>query len=168
MINWQYYPKRKEIPTHLKDVVDIFNLNQSVISSDDFTLNSNDVLEKISLNLLELNYQVEVSKKAIDKIKVPVLFGMNGKLEKYFDADAYNEELKTVIEVEAGRAVTNYQFLKDLFQACMMHEVDFLVIAVRNTYRTNKDFQSVITFFDTLQASGRLILPLKGILIIGY
>ena len=47
MINWQYYPKRKEIPTHLKDVVDIFNLNQSVISSDDFTLNSNDVLEKI-------------------------------------------------------------------------------------------------------------------------
>ena len=168
MINWQYYPKRKEIPTHLKDVVDIFNLNQSVISSDDFTLNSNDVLEKISLNLLELNYQVEVSKKAIDKIKVPVLFGMNGKLEKYFDADAYNEDLKTVIEVEAGRAVTNYQFLKDLFQACMMHEVDFLVIAVRNTYRTNKDFQSVITFFDTLQASGRLILPLKGILIIGY
>lgn len=168
MINWQYYPKRKEIPTHLKDVVDIFVLNQSVISSNDFTLNSNDVLEKISLNLLELNYQVEVSKKAIDKIKVPVLFGMNGKLEKYFDADAYNEELKTVIEVEAGRAVTNYQFLKDLFQACMMHEVDFLVIAVRNTYRTNKDFQSVITFFDTVQASGRLILPLKGILIIGY
>ncbi|WP_264521142.1 hypothetical protein [Flavobacterium sp. N1994] len=168
MINWQYYPKRKEIPTHLKDVVDIFGLNQSLISSDDFTLNSNEVLEKVSLNLLELNYQVEVSKKAIDKIKVPVLFGMNGKLEKYFDADAYNEDLKTVIEVEAGRAVTNYQFLKDLFQACMMHEVDFLVIAVRNTYRTNKDFQSVITFFDTLQASGRLTLPLKGILIIGY
>jgi hypothetical protein len=168
MINWQYYPKRKEIPTHLKDVVDVFVLNQNVISSNDFTLNSNDVLEKVSLNLLELNYQVEVSKKAIDKIKVPVLFGMNGKLEKYFDADAYNEDLKTVIEVEAGRAVTNYQFLKDLFQACMMHEVDFLVIAVRNIYRTNKDFQSVITFFDTLQASGRLTLPLKGILIIGY
>ena len=168
MINWQYYPKRKEIPNHLKDVVDIFVLKQSVISSDNFTLNSNEVLENVSLNLLELNYQVEVSKKAIDKIKVPVLFGMNGKLEKYFDADAYNEDLKTVIEVEAGRAVTNYQFLKDLFQACMMHEVDFLVISVRNTYRTNKDFQSVITFFDTLQASGRLILPLKGILIIGY
>lgn len=168
MINWQYYPKRKEIPTHLKDVVDIFVLKQSVISSDDFILNSNEVLKNVSLNLLELNYQVEVSKKAIDKIKVPVLFGMNGKLEKYFDADAYNEDLKTVIEVEAGRAVTNYQFLKDLFQACMMHEVNFLVIAVRNTYRTNKDFQSVITFFDTLQASGRLILPLKGILIIGY
>lgn len=168
MINWQYYPKRKEIPIHLKDVVDIFELKENLISSDKNNLHSNEVLEQVSLNLLELNYEVETSKKSSDKIKVPVLFGMNGKLEKYFDADAYNEDLKTVIEVEAGRAVTNYQFLKDLFQACMMHEVDFLVIAVRNTYSKNKDFQNVITFFNTLYASERLVLPLKGVLIIGY
>jgi hypothetical protein len=168
MINWQYYPKRKEIPTHLKDIVDIFILKEKLISSDQFNLHSNEVLEKVSLNLLELNYQVETSKKDIDKIKVPVLFGMNGKLEKYFDADAYNEALKTVIEVEAGRAVSNYQFLKDLFQACMMHELEYLVIVVRNTYNKNKDFQSVITFFETLYNSDRLKLPLKGILIIGY
>ncbi len=168
MINWQYYPKRKEIPIHLKDVVDIFELKENLISSDKNNLHSNEVLEQVSLNLLELNYEVETSKKSSDKIKVPVLFGINGKLEKYFDADAYNEDLKTVIEVEAGRAVTNYQFLKDLFQACMMHEVDFLVIAVRNTYSKNKDFQNVITFFNTLYASERLLLPLKGVLIIGY
>lgn len=168
MINWQYFPKSKEIPLHLKDVIDIFILNEKLITSDNLTLHSNEVLEKVSLNLLELNYLVETSKKIFDKIKVPVLFGLNGKLEKYFDADAYNEELKTVIEVEAGRAVTNYQFLKDLFQACMMHEVDFLVIAVRKTYGKSQDFQSVITFFETLYASGRLILPLEGILIIGY
>ena len=97
-----------------------------------------------------------------------MLFGQNGKLEKYFDADGYNITTKTVIEVEAGRAVTNYQFLKDLFQACMMYEVDYLVIALRKDYRGNPDFQNVITFFDTLYASGRLQLPLKGILIIGY
>jgi len=30
MINWQYYPKRKELPTHLKDIVDIFVLNQII------------------------------------------------------------------------------------------------------------------------------------------
>lgn len=75
---------------------------------------------------------------------------------------------KIVIEVEAGRAVTNYQFLKDLFQACVMSDVDYLVIAVRNIYRKNQDFEKVISFFNTLYASGRLILPLKGILIIGY
>lgn len=70
--------------------------------------------------------------------------------------------------MEAGRGVTNYQFLKDLFQACMMNNVEYLIIAVRNIYRTSKDFEKVATFFDTLYASGRIKLPLKGVLVIGY
>ena len=53
---------------------------------------------------------------------------------KSFEADAWNIPEKMVLEVEAGRAVVNNQFLKDLFQACMMHDVDYLGIAVRNTY----------------------------------
>jgi hypothetical protein len=167
-LNWQFFPKSKIIPTHLKDVVEVFESSYEEINSDTFTYNSNTVLEKVANSLEILEYKVEKSKKSNDKIKVPVLFGPNGKLEKYFDADGYNEKTKTVIEVEAGRGVTNYQFLKDLFQACMMYEVDYLVIAVRKNYRGNPDFQNVITFFDTLYASGRLRLPLEGILIIGY
>ena len=85
-----------------------------------------------------------------------------------FEADGLNPKTKTVIEVEAGRGVTNHQFLKDLFQACMMHNVDFLVIAVRNLYRTSNDFEKVLSFLNTLYASSRLMLPLKGVLIIGY
>ena len=168
MINWQYYPKRKAAPAHLKQVVEVFIAKELAITSESKSLGSNDVLKNVSQGLIELDYKVEISKKSLDKIKVPVLFGSNGKLEKYFDADAYHENLKTVVEVEAGRAVTNYQFLKDLFQACMMHEVDYLVIAVRKKYRSNPDYQNVITFFETLYASGRLALPLEGILIIGY
>jgi hypothetical protein len=99
---------------------------------------------------------------------VPVLFGLNGKVSKSFDADAYHPDEGFVIEIEAGRAVSNYQFLKDLFQACMMHDVSYLAIAVRNSYRTSNDFEKVQSFFDTLYASNRLTLPLKGILIIGY
>ncbi|WP_396143715.1 hypothetical protein [Flavobacterium sp.] len=167
-IQWQFFPKSKIIPEHLKDVLEVFENNSNEISSDLFTYSSNEVLEKVALPLEKINYKVEKSKKSNDKIKVPVLFGPNGKLEKYFDADGYNEKSKTVIEVEAGRGVTNYQFLKDLFQACMMHEVDYLVIAVRKTYKKSQDFKKVITFFDTLYSSGRLRLPLEGILIIGY
>ena len=168
MINWQFFPKSKIIPDHLIEVLSIFENKIEVISSDTYKLGSNEVLENIRIGLDKINYKVEKSKKSGDKIKVPVLFGPNGKLEKYFDADAYNDRTKTVIEVEAGRAVTNYQFLKDLFQASMMFEVDYLVIALRKDYRGNPDFQNVITFFDTLYASGRLKLPLSGILIIGY
>jgi len=168
MINWQFFPKSRIIPEHLKSVLNVFEINNEFFSSTNFNYGSNEVLENVRMELEKINFQVEKSKKSIDKIKVPVLFGSNGKLEKYFDADAYNIETKTVIEVEAGRAVTNYQFLKDLFQACMMYDVDYLVIAVRNDYRGNPDFQNVITFFDALYSSGRLSLPLKGILIIGY
>jgi hypothetical protein len=168
MINWQFFPKSRIIPEHLQNVLGVFELNENLISSDVHNYGSNEVLENVRIDLERLDFQIEKSKKSNDKIKVPVLFGQNGKLEKYFDADGYNKENKTVIEVEAGRAVTNYQFLKDLFQACMMYEVDYLVIAVRKDYRRNPDFQNVITFFDTLYASGRLQLPLKGILIIGY
>jgi hypothetical protein len=168
MINWQYYPKSDQIPLHLKDVVDVFKLQETKINSFKFQLPSDGVLEFVRQGLEKIDYVVEKSKKKEDKIHVPVLFGQNGKLEKYFEADGFNIKNKTVIEVEAGRGVTNHQFLKDLFQACMMHNVDYLIIAVRNLYRTSKDFEKVISFLDTLYASNRLTLPLKGILIIGY
>ena len=54
------------------------------------------------------------------------------------------------------------------FQACVMHDIEQLVIAVRNDYRGHDDFETVINFLDTLYTSNRLNLPLKGILIIGY
>ncbi len=168
MINWQFFPKSRVIPEHLLNVIRVFEFNETSISSDSHTLSSNDVLEFVRSGLEDLNFQIEKSKKSEDKIKVPVLFGQNGELEKSFDADGYNNSNKTVIEVEAGRAVTNYQFLKDLFQACMMYNVDYLIVAVRNDYRRNPDFKNVKTFFDTLFTSGRLQLPLEGILIIGY
>lgn len=109
----------------------------------------------LRLGLEQINYQVEKSKKRVDKIHVPVLFGKNCSLDKYFEADGLNTKTKTVIEVEAGRGVTNHQFLKDLFQASVMHDIEYLVISVRNIYRTSKDFEKVISFLDTLYASNR-------------
>jgi hypothetical protein len=118
--------------------------------------------------LRRAGFTVESGKKKGMKIRVPVLFGRNGKTEKAFDADAFHEKEGFVVEVEAGRGVVNNQFLKDFFQACMMHDVRYLAIAVRHTYKGNRDFDRVITFFDTLYASRRLTLPLHGILIIDY
>jgi hypothetical protein len=50
----------------------------------------------------------------------------------------------------------------------MMHDIEFLVIAIRNTYRESPDFAKVIDFFDSLYASARLRLPFQGLLIVGY
>lgn len=168
MINFQFYPKNKQITHDLRSVVDVFKANVTKFESPKFTLESNEVLNHVANDLNNIGYRVETSKKSSDKILVPVLYGLNGQMEQQFDADAYNEEKGIVVEVEAGRAVTNYQFLKDLFEACVMSDVNYLVIAVRNEYRNSRDFEKVITFFNTLYTSNRLQLPLKGVLIIGY
>ena len=168
MINWIYFPL-SDRPTKLAfEIVSVFeSVADEIDSATHIEQDSNAVLSKVRNGLIELGFQVESGKKANEKINVPVLFGQRGKMIRSFDADAYNELEGFVIEVEAGRGVTNYQFLKDLFPG-MMHEVSYLAIAVRNKYRNSRDFEKVQTFFETLYASQRLTLPLKGILIIGY
>jgi hypothetical protein len=168
MINWIYYPKSaRATPTALA-VVEAFVQASDAIDSAVHELPSNGVLAAVAGGLTAVGFVVETGKRADEKIRVPVLFGLNGRLDKTFDADAYHQGEGFVVEVEAGRGVVNNQFLKDLFQACMMHEVRFLAIAVRNIYRRSPDFERVLRFFDTLYASNRLRLPLEGILIIGY
>ena len=126
------------------------------------------MLRIVSHDLKLAGYVVEEGKAAEDKIAVPVLFGLNGVTEKSFFADAFHPEDGVVLEVEAGRAVDNNQFLKDLFQACMMQDANHLAICVRNTYRGNNDFDKVFKFLDTMYASQRLVLPLKSVLLLGY
>ena len=168
-VEWQLFPKSIKAPEFLVKTVSAFNAVAAEISSErSGPQTSNEALALVRPQLESVGYLVEKGKMGSEKIHVPVLYGLNGKTEKAFEADAYWAEKRVVLEVEAGRGVTNYQFLKDLFQACVMQDVDWLVIAVRKTYRESKDFQKVVQFFDTLYASSRLTLPLHGVLIIGY
>jgi len=176
MIEWKYYPSNTKIPDSLLDLVKLFEMHESEISSTDGrTLKSNDVLGILTTSLQEIGYQVETGKAEKDKIKVPVTYRERGEVDLSFEADAHHIEKGIVLEVEAGRAVANNQFLKDLFQACMMEDVGYLCIAVRKTYITGKtsrnvsrDYKIVISFIDALYISNRIKLPLKGVLIIGY
>ncbi len=101
-------------------------------------------------------------------INVPVLFGHNNIPDKFLNADALSNDGRNVAEVEAGRAVVNNQFLKDMFEASCMFNVEYLILAVRNTYRNSNDFEKVYTFLETLYISNRMKLPMKGILLLGY
>jgi len=168
VINWLYYPRSKKPTAIALAVVGTFEASARNIDSSHHELESNAVLRAVAPALVRAGFKVETGKTSDAKISVPVLFGANGKVEKSFDADAYHEETGFVVEVEAGRGVVNNQFLKDLFQACMMFGVRELAIAVRNTYRKSNDFDRVTRFFDTLYASNRMTLPLEGVLILGY
>lgn len=165
---YQLFPRSFGINDEIRNVIACFERNYDKIKSPDNKLSSDGVLKVISDDLKQLNFKVEESKASVDKIKIPVLFSINNKIDKFFDADAVSADGKIVIEVEAGRAYRNNQFLKDIFQACMMPEVNYLIIAVRNFYHGTNDFNSIFQFLETLYISGRLQLPLKGIVLIGY
>lgn len=168
MIRFQFFPRSHGITPEIAEVIRCFQLEDENIKSPDFNLTSNEVLEIVKPRLQEIDFLVEEGKTRDKKIHVPVLFGINNSIDKSFHADAVSKNGKIVIEVEAGRAVDNNQFLKDIFQACMMFEVEYLIIAARNNYRDADDFIKIHTFLETLYISSRLSLPLKGILIIGY
>jgi hypothetical protein len=138
------------------------------IDSSKRNLESNGVLRAIAPGLERIGYRVERGKKKGEKISVPVFYGENGSIEKSFDADAFHERAGIVVEVEAGRAVANNQFLKDLFQACMMDGVSQLCIAVRIRYKKQNDFATVVTFMNTLYVSRRLELPIESVVVVGY
>jgi hypothetical protein len=168
MLQYQLFPRSFGITKEVQLVIDCFEKSYDKIKSPENTLSSDEVLKILRPSLEKIDFKVEASKSQVDKIKVPVLFSLNNKIDKSFDADAVSSDNRIVLEVEAGRAYVNNQFLKDVFQACMMPNVEYLILAVRNDYRGNDDFSKIFQFFETLYINSRLKLPLHGIVLLGY
>jgi len=175
MTQWQYFPRSTALPAHLGELLDAMEHGFSVISADEMYHESDVVTEILRPHLESIGYEVEKGKRKNQKVPRPVLFGANGTVDKQFEVDAFHAPTGTVVEIEAGRGVRNHQFLKDFFEACCIQDAEYLVIAVLNEYtpasmtkNPGRDFDEVVTFFDSLYASNRLTLPLKGILIVGY
>lgn len=167
-LRYQLFPRSVGITELIQRVIKCFERVYDEIKSPENELNSDKVLQILRPHLENIEFIVEKGKSKGKKIHVPVLFGENNSIDQSFNADGISNDGRIVLEVEAGRAVANYAFLKDIFQACMMHDVEFLILAVRNDYRDSDDFEKVYTFLETLYISGRLVLPLKGITLIGY
>lgn len=122
MIRWMYYPNSNKLPAHLMQVIDAFVVNEEGISSDIHQLKSDEVLAELSNTLEQSGFFVEKSKAKADIVRVPVLYGENGKETLAFEVDAFDPVNNTVVEIETGRGFTNYQFLKDFFECCMMQK----------------------------------------------
>lgn len=168
MIQYQFFPRSQGVKKEIQNVIMCFKSIENEIDSETHNLVSNEVLAVVRPYLEKEGYKVEIGKSASEKIDVPVLFGCDNRIDKSFYADALSEDGRIVIEVEAGQAIENHRFLKDIFEACMMFDVEYLILAVRKIYRSHKDFDRIYTFLETLYISNRLQLPLKGILLIGY
>lgn len=93
---YQLFPRSFGITDEIRAVISCFEKNYEQIKSPDNNLSSDGVLRVIADDLEMLNFKVEKSKASIDKIKVPVLFSINNRIDKFFDADAVSADGKIV------------------------------------------------------------------------
>ncbi len=101
VITWIYFPKSTQATPVALEVVKAFEQARGIDSAAQ-TNDSNSVLQTVAPALRAAGFAVESGKKGDQKIRVPVLFGGDGRKEESFDADAYHEQAGFVVEVEAG------------------------------------------------------------------
>jgi hypothetical protein len=140
-------------------------------------LTSNKVLAAVKPGLEALGYAVE-DPATKQKLRRPVLFGDNGAAEVRYDVDAVHDALGIVVEIEAGRGARSNALYRDLIRASLIVNTRFLVIGVMQTYRhQNLKKKSTVLVegygeakraVDAVYASGRLVLPVEGLLLFGY
>jgi hypothetical protein len=116
MLKYQLFPRSVGLNEELKNIVLCFEAVYEEIKSPENTLSSDSVLRCLKAQFEPLGFSIETGKAKGEKIPVPVLFGLNNRIDKSFDADGLSRDGSIVLEVEAGRAVVNYSFLKDIFR----------------------------------------------------
>ena len=173
-IRWQVFPRNQPTNDLLRGVIGAFEAELDNIGTPHNGLKSNEVLAAMRPRLEELGFEVEGS----GKVSRPVLFGENDRPTKTYNVDGYHELSGTILEVEAGQAVENNRFAIDLLKAFSIQGANFLVMAIPANYHPERlkksgkspkrEFDEVVKVLDALFSAGRIQMPLKSIVVIGY
>jgi hypothetical protein len=176
-VRYSTFPRTEAPPSHINEIVDVFHQHKITIGTLELEkgLTSDAVLKEIRPALEGIGFIVEGGKTADQKIKRPVFFGENGIPKLQYEIDAYHAEWNCGLEVEAGRAWMGNAVYRDLIQALVMVELQFLVIAVPNAYKfqtggrtvINPDYEKAVEVADALYAHSRLRMPYR-LTLIGY
>lgn len=174
--DWKYYPLRTRPPTWTGSLISAFEGVRKSIDSSKNRLTSDQALAAIRPALEALEFDVEVGKKKEQKIRRPVLFGERGREDLAYEVDAFHPGQGIALEVEAGRGARGNAVYRDLIQTSLLVDARFLALAVQVSYRHKsggkdivvQSYRDTMNLLDAIYASNRLLLPLEGILLIGY
>ena len=176
-IRYSTFPRTEPPPGFVQEVVATFRKFEEEIATEinDKGLKSDEVLAILGHDLVDLGFQIEASKKKVDKIERPVFFGENGIPTLRYEIDGYHPEWKCGLEVEAGRGWMGNAVYRDLIQAAVMVGIDYLCLAVSNVYRykssgrqaTSKDYENARQLAEAIYGHSRLRLP-YNLILIGY
>lgn len=171
------FPKTEPPPNFVHDIVGVFRKYEQAIATELLAkgLTSNEVLAILAPELENSGFAVETGKMKSQKLERPVFFGENGKPLLNYQIDAYHNDWRVGLEVEAGRAWMGNAIYRDLIQAAVMVGVETLALAVPNVYRyssggrpsISRDYENTKAVADALYGHSRLKLPYRLVLI-GY
>jgi hypothetical protein len=177
IIRFSTFPRTEPPPDFVADVVGVFikHEGENATETNEKGLKSDDVLAVIGPNLAQIGFQVEASKKKVDKLERPVFFGENGVPTLRYEIDAYHPEWRCGLEVEAGRGWMGNAVYRDLIQASVMVGVEHLCLAVCNLYRyktggkpaISRDYENTRQVAEAIYGHSRLRLP-YDLVLIGY
>ena len=172
---WSWFPRQQSPAAWVEPLAEVFAAHRTEIDSKTHKgLTSDGLLEVVRPGLIGLGWHVEAGKQAAQRIKRPVLYGDNGAVRVNQEIDAWHPHLRIIMELESGRGIMGNAVYRDLVRASLVADVDYLVIGVRQFYEYGKsavnrnDFTTTRDLLDSIYASGRLGLPFKGILILGW
>lgn len=172
---WSWFPRQHAPACWVQPLADVFAAARKDIDSKTHKgLTSDGLLEIVRPGLVALGWEVETGKQASQRLKRPVLFGDNGAVRVNQEIDAWHADQRIVMELESGRGIMGNAVYRDLVRAALVADADYLVIGVRQFYEYGKssvnrnDFTSTRDLLDSIYESGRLGLPFKGILILGW
>ena len=176
-VRFTSFPRTLAPPGWVSNLVEIFRKHEPLICTIALSkgLESDPVLRILAPDLLTAGFIVEASKIRSKKIERPVFYGENGQPSLRYEIDAYHPQWKCGLEVEAGRAILGNAIFRDLFQAMVMTDVDYLCLAVPNIYKynakrrplTSKYYEKTISVADALYGHTRAKMP-YGLIVIGY
>lgn len=177
---WRYFPAFSPPPPWVEPLVGLFRASRDAIDSfvtHQKRMESNAVLAVLADDLeSELAFQVERGKKKLGKLPRPVFFGDQGTYLRTYEIDAFQHEFGIALEVEAGRATQGNAIYRDLIQASLMVDAEFLALAVPQEYRykssgklvKERSYAKTYSVIEAIYGSERLQLPFQGLLLIGY
>ena len=102
-MNWIFFPKTNPPPKELLEVVKVFEkvfnqIDSTKNDTNELRLSSDEVLHILEPGLKEVGFKVEKSKKAIDKVRIPVLFGDQGNEQLAFENTGKRVNLDELVE----------------------------------------------------------------------
>ena len=176
-IRFTAFPRTRPPPPFAEALVGVFEAHQAEIGTldRDKGLTSNAILTRLTPELVGLGFSVEMSKAHDAKIKRPVFFGEGGRPDLRYEIDSFHPGWRCGLEVEAGRAWLGNAVYRDLIQAMVMVDLDWLALAVPLGYRRNslgrrvvsRDYDNTCAVANALYSHDRVKMPF-GLLVIGY